>query len=77
MNNPATVEVEDLSQSIAEPHAQKERHYARVAAARGIDVLMLTPACWMVCAECNLPAIAHGGTSICCYSPVRVQGWAL
>jgi len=72
----SSVEVEDLSQPLVEPRAQKERHHARVAAARGVDILVFTPNCWMVCSLCNLPAIGLGGTSVCCYGPMRVQGWA-
>lgn len=66
--------VEDLSLPLR-GRAQMERQHARIAAARGIDVLMLTPACWTVCSLCELPTIAIGGMSVCCYGPVRIQGW--
>jgi hypothetical protein len=70
----SSVEIEDLSQAV-EPRAQIELQQARIAARRGVDVLVVTPVCWTVCSLCNLPAYAWGGMSICCYGPVRIQGW--
>jgi hypothetical protein len=70
-----SVELEDLSQSMGDPYAQIARQQARIAASRGVDIVMLTPACWAVCSVCNLPTIAVG-VSICCCGPIRVQGWA-
>lgn len=71
-----SVEVEDLSQAMVDPRAQIARQHARIAASRGIDIVVLTPACWAVCSVCNLPTTTVG-VSICCCGPVRVQGWAL
>jgi hypothetical protein len=72
----SSVDIEDLSQSVAEPRAQIERQRARIAASRGIDILSCTSACWPVCSLCNLPTVAIG-VSVCCYGPVRIQGWVL
>lgn len=72
----SSVEVEDLSGSLR-GRAQKERQQARIAAARGVDVLLSTPACWLVCSLCDLPTTAFGGMSVCCCGPMRVHGWTL
>jgi hypothetical protein len=72
-----SVSVEDLSQLVSEPQKKLEQQAAQFAAKRGIDILMFTPACWMVCTLCTLPTIAVGGLSVCCIGPARIQGWTL